>query len=442
MFCKSCGKQISKHAKFCEFCGAPLTDENAPRRKNGTSVLTIVLVALLTAFVLSVLCALGFFAYMRFIAPSTESPFESQATLPTQIHTEPATQASEDAHPFLGLGSPLFPDSSDRYLIADDLVLLTAEELTIARCEIPARYGVIFNDPDIAYYFEQQDWYIGSVAQDDFDTASLNDFETGNIQLIEIYENILNGGYEPSANNPYLAYYDPSLELLIPYSSNTRLTTQDLVGLTPEQLIILRNQIIALHGYTFGDQLLMEYFLQCSWYHPSTPPGRTDLVKGMTSLEYDNMEFIYQYEKNHASAIVPGSITGSWMIVGSQNPIGYRVRTYTFNADGTYEDFVDVYEISMGKWHASGLGDSTSIGNYNYQSGTLYMYNDTVGIPPNESESGEWEWKATNVTYSLQITISEDGNTLYIWQNNQIASQWMRVIGSTSSMMDSLYPHS
>ena len=368
MFCKSCGKQISNHAKFCEFCGAPLTDESAPRRKSGTSVLTIVLVALLTAFLLSALCALGFFAYMRFILPSSGSPVESQATLPTQIRTEPTTQASEDAHPFLGFGSPLFPDSSDRYLTADDLVPLTAEELTIARCEILARYSVIFNDPDIAYYFDQQDWYAGSVAQDDFDTASLNDFETANIQLIEIYEKILNGGYEPSANNPYLAYYDPSLELLLPHSSNTRLTTQDLVGLTPEQLIILRNQIIALHGYTFGDQLLMEYFLQCSWYHPSTPPGRNDLVKDMTSLEYDNMEFIYQYEKNRDSGIVPSSIIGSWMVVGGQNPIGYRVTTYTFHTDGTYTDFVDVYEIAMGKWHASGLADITYVGNYTHQS--------------------------------------------------------------------------
>ena len=181
---------------------------------------------------------------------------------------------------------------------ADDLEQLSATQLVLARSEILARHGVIFNDSDLSAYFDMQDWYQSSVAEDDFDQATLSDQENTNIQLIGLYEKIINGCFAPAPNNPYMAYYDSAAELPLPKSSNTRLTEEDLAGMNADQLLLLRNQIIALHGYAFEDQELMEYFLQCSWYRPSTPPGRTDLLKGMSALEYENMNFIFQYEQS------------------------------------------------------------------------------------------------------------------------------------------------
>lgn len=243
---------------------------------------------------LALVVALGIWAGVRY--SQTRWPFEPETTDATNPPTEQSTAPT--VHPYMELSSPILPESSQRYLSADDLEQLSLVELVLARSEILARYGVIFQDSDLDAYFATQDWYQSTVAEADFDQAVLSDHENANIQLIGLYEKIVNGDFVPAPNNPYMPYYDPSVELLLPKSSNTRLTTEDLTGLNADQLLLLRNQIIALHGYAFEDQELMEYFLQCSWYRPSVPTGRTDLVKGMTALEYENMNFIFQYEQS------------------------------------------------------------------------------------------------------------------------------------------------
>lgn len=251
--------------------------------------------AVIIAVVLVVLAvALVIWAGMRNNQPSAPTdPPSADATDPT-----PDNSTAPTVNPYLEHSSPILSDSSQRYLTADDLEQLSAMELALARSEILARQGVIFKDSELDAYFAAQEWYQRAVAEADFDQTTLSDQESANIQLIGLYEKIAGGDFAPAPNNPYIAYYDPDVELLLPKSSNTRLTAEDLAGLNADQLLLLRNQIIALHGYAFDDQELMEYFLQCAWYRPSTPPGRTDLVKGVSALEYDNMRFIFQYEQD------------------------------------------------------------------------------------------------------------------------------------------------
>lgn len=228
----------------------------------------------------------------------------NQSSTPTEPSTTVATDPIPDdttaptVNPYMEVGSPVLPDSDRRYLTANDLELLSVMELALARSEILARHGVIFADEALCAYFDAQEWYESAVAEAEFDQTTLSDQESVNLQLIGLYEEIAAGGYAPTANNPYMAYYDPAVERLLPKSSNTRLTEEDLAGLNADQLLLLRNQIIALHGYAFEEPHLMEYFLQCSWYRPCVPAGRTDLLKGMSELEYDNMSFIFQYEQS------------------------------------------------------------------------------------------------------------------------------------------------
>lgn len=82
----------------------------------------------------------------------------------------------------------IIPDSSTRYLSDDDLVGLSKEELKLARNEIFARHGRIFNDPDLQSYFEAQPWYTGTISADDFSDDMLSDIERDNIALIRSYE--------------------------------------------------------------------------------------------------------------------------------------------------------------------------------------------------------------------------------------------------------------
>lgn len=187
------------------------------------------------------------------------------------------------------------PGSNGQYLDADDLEYLTAQELVLARSEILARHGVIFQDNHLQEFFCCKMWYVPTTLQAEFSYTALNDPESCNIELIELYERILNG-ITPALNNPYMPYYNHSSEYILAAGSNRALTEWDLAGYSVEELIIARNQIIALHGYTFSDEELLEYFLQCSWYRPSTAPGRTDLVS-LSSIESSNMNFMYEYEK-------------------------------------------------------------------------------------------------------------------------------------------------
>lgn len=196
----------------------------------------------------------------------------------------------------LGNSAANYLSGSDRrYLGAADVSTLSGDELVLARSEILARHGVIFRDAYLQEYFFCKLWYTPATKESDFSEGSLSDAESCNIALIELYEQI-ESGIHPSPSNPYLAHYDRSSEYILPEGSTKTLTEWDLAQYSLEELIIARNQIIARHGYSFSDRELLEYFLQCSWYQPSTAPGRTDLV-ALSTVESTNMNFINAYEK-------------------------------------------------------------------------------------------------------------------------------------------------
>lgn len=342
MTCKFCGKTLSDGAKFCNGCGASLTEAAAPQEKRRVKpfVIVLIIVGAVTVFlgacIIGICLLIGLFTLQKdhevtVQEPSVDATVEIIA--PEWQFPDEVTEATlSETYPYMEYSNPIFPDSNGRYLTADDLEDLSAVELLLARSEIYARHGVIFANGDLAAYFEHQSWYAPAVAEDAFDSAVFNDQEDANVQLIQVYEKMAAGGYAPASDNPYMPYYDPATELLLAKSSTTKLTAQDLAGYNADQLIIIRNQIIALHGYTFGDRELMEYFLQCSWYRPSTAPGRTDLVQGMTSLEYENMDIIYQYEKD------PQSVSGS---TGSGSKLSALDTSLTYVCEN------DIYSVTM-----------------------------------------------------------------------------------------------
>ena len=78
----------------------------------------------------------------------------------------------------------LLPGSSSRYISQEELEALSNAELRLARNEIYARHGRIFDSPDLAEYFESQPWYQGTVPADQFDESVLNQWERANLELI------------------------------------------------------------------------------------------------------------------------------------------------------------------------------------------------------------------------------------------------------------------
>lgn len=65
---------------------------------------------------------------------------------------------------------------------------LSADGCKIARNEIYARHGRLFNDENLQEYFNQCSWYEGTIQPDDFSQDMLNEVELANLQIISDYE--------------------------------------------------------------------------------------------------------------------------------------------------------------------------------------------------------------------------------------------------------------
>lgn len=86
-------------------------------------------------------------------------------------------------------GEYILPDSSSRYLTESDLRGLDKVALRLARNEIYARHGRIFQSDDLNRYFSSKSWYNGYLLAEEFDDSVFNVYEKANLQLIQQMEN-------------------------------------------------------------------------------------------------------------------------------------------------------------------------------------------------------------------------------------------------------------
>ena len=82
----------------------------------------------------------------------------------------------------------VLPESNSRYISEEELYGLSAEQLRIARNEIYARHGRLFNDYSLQAYFNAKSWYSGTVEPESFTEDWLNEYEVANRDLIIAYE--------------------------------------------------------------------------------------------------------------------------------------------------------------------------------------------------------------------------------------------------------------
>lgn len=101
-----------------------------------------------------------------------------EAAKQTETETEVITDAS----------GYLLADSDKRYVTAEEVTALSTEQRRLARNEIYARHGRMFNDAEVQKYFNSQPWYAGTVQPKDFNSSVLNEYEKANINLITSLE--------------------------------------------------------------------------------------------------------------------------------------------------------------------------------------------------------------------------------------------------------------
>ena len=170
----------------------------------------------------------------------------------------------------------ILPNSNSRYLAESDLNGLTKEQLRIARNEIYARHGRLFDSQDLQNYFNNQLWYNGRIKPADFNESVLNQYEKANIALIQRVED--------NAPQPPPAY-------ILPDSNARYLTESELRGLSASVLRLARNEIYARHGRLFESQDLQLYFNSQPWY------------KGRIQPANFNESVLNQYEKANIALI-------------------------------------------------------------------------------------------------------------------------------------------
>ncbi|TCD31211.1 TcaA 3rd/4th domain-containing protein [Bacillus wiedmannii] len=78
----------------------------------------------------------------------------------------------------------IFPDSDSRKLTSTDLAYLSKEQLKIARNEIYARHGHMFQTKDMQAYFSKQSWY----RENPYFSGTLTNIESYNVELIKARE--------------------------------------------------------------------------------------------------------------------------------------------------------------------------------------------------------------------------------------------------------------
>lgn len=227
MFCTKCGNQLEEGERFCTRCGASAEDGTAPipavssqvtfaqgacepagaQANSGRS--HTVLIIVIAVAVIAVVLAFAFFMLPVFQGNDVQSAPES-ATAPasssdagTSTSSAASTSSSSSSSASTSSSSSvranaeyILPESNSRVYSEREFWPLSDYELFIARNEIFARRGRMFDSDILKEYFSAQPWYTGTYPPDEFDSkVTLNEYEKQNANNILELEKMRNSSY-------------------------------------------------------------------------------------------------------------------------------------------------------------------------------------------------------------------------------------------------------
>ncbi len=116
------------------------------------------------------------------LQPSAGLNSSGETSDPTESDRETDKNSVVDASEYI------IYDSDVRYVTAADLKNLSAWEVRLARNEIYARHGRMFDDKSLREYFESKSWYKPTIPAAQFNLFSLSTLEQENLNFIVSYE--------------------------------------------------------------------------------------------------------------------------------------------------------------------------------------------------------------------------------------------------------------
>jgi hypothetical protein len=165
----------------------------------------------------------------------------------------------------------------DRVITEKMLGYHTGAEWRVIRAEVEAIYGKRFTDePWLQKYFEERYWYAPG---EKYDPKQLSEIERRNIETI--------AAAQKKQRNVNISPGD--MEIF----QETLVTEELLRGISLQELRLLRNEIYARRGRTFGAAWLQRYFEAQDWYEASEK-GRQQ--QQLSAIEKKNAETIQRYE--------------------------------------------------------------------------------------------------------------------------------------------------
>lgn len=230
MYCENCGAKLNDGDVFCTVCGTKAVEETPvqpqqnpyyqsppsyrqpnttnttnthryaqPEKKSSNMPLIIGLIVvsvLLLAAIIFVLVQVSLLkkdtntneaaqeqlTEMETVVSQEVTPIPTATPIPTVTVTPVPTAVPETTS-----SDYILPDSSNRYYTYSELYDLSEWELSIARNEIYARNGRMFNSAELQNYFNSKLWYVPRYSAESFDAnqnSYFNQYEKANVKLI------------------------------------------------------------------------------------------------------------------------------------------------------------------------------------------------------------------------------------------------------------------
>lgn len=226
-FCIYCGHEISENAKFCTTCGKEQIQDKQPRSrtvwtddqddaneytraaKKGKKYKAVIVV-LVIVFAAGIIWKAGIFQKnnndnsVATIKNSQEEVSADSENEETKKKTDVSTQDTDttlqnkqqnvqqdnvtqaDQNEVVSTDEYILPTDT-QYISESDLWGLTQEEVALARNEVYARHGYVFQNQDYQNYFSSKSWYQPDAAYQPMDDT-LSKIEKANVDMIVKYE--------------------------------------------------------------------------------------------------------------------------------------------------------------------------------------------------------------------------------------------------------------
>lgn len=246
MFCSKCGKQVRDGMNYCTNCGEPVKKDEGgvnlkkdddkvssaatlphgnvsdksnkakkTKKNKGVKIVFITIAGIILALllILFALVQTGIISISIDDNTNQESVLDKKSKsskrekekerrakekeseegdVTTETHTEVTTAQTVQPTTLpstVAVNSEfILPDSSVRVLDKSELAGFSAEQCRLARNEIYAKHGRMFDDAGLQNYFNSRSWYHGTIPAKQFNDNMLSDIEIQNRNLIIAFE--------------------------------------------------------------------------------------------------------------------------------------------------------------------------------------------------------------------------------------------------------------